>query len=215
MRSRTISFATRRTTSSRIGISSARESASRREVPVEIVVNGAVVATQPLVADGTVRDLTFDVPIESQQLDRRADSSVVAHQSGVCARRRQADPRVAREPAVVPDRGQPVLDPEGAEDPRQRDRRGAPGLRPRASGVSAAPGGSVESGSGTAGKCASHHATAIASVAAAVACAATGWPAPMRRRLKRCPAFAGSARRRRLSAAHARRLRAADSADHQ
>jgi len=38
---------------------------SRREVPVEIVVNGVVVATQPLVADGTVRDLTFDVPLES------------------------------------------------------------------------------------------------------------------------------------------------------
>ena len=37
---------------------------SRREVPVEIVVNGVAVATQPLVADGTVRDLTFDVPIE-------------------------------------------------------------------------------------------------------------------------------------------------------
>ena len=36
----------------------------RREVPVQIVVNGAVVATQPLVADGTIRDLTFDVPIE-------------------------------------------------------------------------------------------------------------------------------------------------------
>jgi hypothetical protein len=37
----------------------------RREVPVEIVVNGAVVATQPLVADGSVRDLTFDVAVES------------------------------------------------------------------------------------------------------------------------------------------------------
>jgi hypothetical protein len=37
---------------------------SRREVPVEVVVNGVAVATQPLVADGTVRDLTFDVPIE-------------------------------------------------------------------------------------------------------------------------------------------------------
>ncbi len=36
----------------------------RREVPVEIVVNGAVVATQPLVADGTIHDLTFDIPIE-------------------------------------------------------------------------------------------------------------------------------------------------------
>ena len=31
---------------------------------MEIVVNGAVVATQTLVADGTIRELTFDVPIE-------------------------------------------------------------------------------------------------------------------------------------------------------
>ncbi len=38
---------------------------TRREVPVEIVVNGKVVATQPLLADGTVRDMTFDVPLEA------------------------------------------------------------------------------------------------------------------------------------------------------
>ena len=43
----------------------ARALASRREVPVEIVVNGAVVATQPLVADGTSTISTFDVPSES------------------------------------------------------------------------------------------------------------------------------------------------------
>lgn len=36
----------------------------RPEVPVEIVVDGAVVATQPLLAGGTIRDLTFDIPIE-------------------------------------------------------------------------------------------------------------------------------------------------------
>jgi hypothetical protein len=40
----------------RIGVS--------REVPVEIVVNGVVVATQPLVADGTIRTMTFEVPLE-------------------------------------------------------------------------------------------------------------------------------------------------------
>ena len=33
-------------------------------MPVEIVVNGVVVATQPLVADGMVRDVTFDVPLD-------------------------------------------------------------------------------------------------------------------------------------------------------
>lgn len=37
---------------------------SSREVPVEIVVNGESVAVQKLVADGGVRALTFDVPIQ-------------------------------------------------------------------------------------------------------------------------------------------------------
>ncbi len=37
---------------------------STREVPVEIVVNGEAVASQKLVADGSVRTLTFEVPIE-------------------------------------------------------------------------------------------------------------------------------------------------------
>ncbi len=35
-----------------------------REVPVEIVVNGAAVARQNLVADGTMRTLTFDIAVE-------------------------------------------------------------------------------------------------------------------------------------------------------
>ena len=34
-----------------------------REVPVEVVVNGLPVATQRLLADGTLRDLAFDVPM--------------------------------------------------------------------------------------------------------------------------------------------------------
>jgi hypothetical protein len=35
-----------------------------REVPVEIVVNGVVVATQKLLADGTIRTLTFDIALD-------------------------------------------------------------------------------------------------------------------------------------------------------
>ncbi len=35
-----------------------------REVPVEIVVNGRVAATRWITADGTMRDVTVDVPIE-------------------------------------------------------------------------------------------------------------------------------------------------------
>jgi hypothetical protein len=38
--------------------------ASTREVPVEVVVNGQVAATKTIVADGTLRDLAFDIPIE-------------------------------------------------------------------------------------------------------------------------------------------------------
>jgi hypothetical protein len=34
-----------------------------REVPVEVVVNGSPVAKQTLLADGTLRDLTFEVPV--------------------------------------------------------------------------------------------------------------------------------------------------------
>ena len=35
-----------------------------REVPIEIVVNGVFVASQPLIADGIVREVAFDIPIE-------------------------------------------------------------------------------------------------------------------------------------------------------
>ncbi|HYR59595.1 MAG TPA: CehA/McbA family metallohydrolase [Chthoniobacteraceae bacterium] len=35
-----------------------------REVPVEVVVNGFLVARKTIVADGTLRDVSFDVPIE-------------------------------------------------------------------------------------------------------------------------------------------------------
>ncbi|MDZ4402107.1 CehA/McbA family metallohydrolase [Prosthecobacter sp.] len=36
---------------------------TKREVPVEVIVNGESVAQQIIVADGTTRDLTFDVPV--------------------------------------------------------------------------------------------------------------------------------------------------------
>jgi hypothetical protein len=36
-----------------------------RDVPVEIVVNGKVVATRNVPADGAIRDLAFDIPIET------------------------------------------------------------------------------------------------------------------------------------------------------
>ena len=35
-----------------------------REVPVEVVVNGVAVASQTLLADGKIRPLTFEVPIQ-------------------------------------------------------------------------------------------------------------------------------------------------------
>ena len=38
--------------------------ANTREVPVELVVNGGVVATRNVPADGQIRDVVFDVPIE-------------------------------------------------------------------------------------------------------------------------------------------------------
>jgi hypothetical protein len=38
--------------------------ASSREVPVEVIVNGVAVARRQIAADGAIRDITFDVPIE-------------------------------------------------------------------------------------------------------------------------------------------------------
>jgi hypothetical protein len=38
--------------------------AATREVPVEVVVNGQVVATKTIVADGRLQDVSFDIPIE-------------------------------------------------------------------------------------------------------------------------------------------------------
>lgn len=35
-----------------------------RKVPVEIIVNGHVVASQEIIADGTIRDLEFDIPFD-------------------------------------------------------------------------------------------------------------------------------------------------------
>ena len=35
-----------------------------REVPVEVIVNGRAVANKTIVADGTLRDVTFDVPLD-------------------------------------------------------------------------------------------------------------------------------------------------------
>ena len=35
-----------------------------REVPVEVIVNGRAVATKTIVADGAMRDVVFDVPLD-------------------------------------------------------------------------------------------------------------------------------------------------------
>ena len=106
-----------------------------REVPVEIVVNGAPVASQKLAADGTIRTLTFDVADRSQQLDRGEDPPLLAHEPGLRARRRQANPRVAAKRRVVPECGESVLDAEGAADSSHGAGGGAQGVRARAAGI--------------------------------------------------------------------------------
>ena len=73
-----------------------------REVPVEVVVNGRPAARRTIAADGTIRDVAFDVPIERSSWVAHAHPAVVAHQPGVRGRRRQANPRVARERGMVP-----------------------------------------------------------------------------------------------------------------
>src|SRR5262249_48794242 len=70
--------------------------------------------------------------------DRRPHSPLVAHESGLRDRGRQTDPRVASERGVVPGRGEPVLDAEGAGDQAGRAERCARGVRSRARGIQAA-----------------------------------------------------------------------------
>ena len=53
----------------------------------------------------------------AEQLGRRARAAVGAHQPGVRRGWRQADARLEAQRAVVPRRGQPVLDAEGGADP--------------------------------------------------------------------------------------------------
>ena len=85
-----------------------------REVPVELIVNGQAVARKTLLADGAMRDISFDVPIEKEQLGGPADFGLFAHQPHLRGRRRKAHPRLARQRRVVPGRRQPVLDAKGA-----------------------------------------------------------------------------------------------------
>ena len=67
----------------RTGISNARASATSREVPVEIIVNGERVAAQNLVADGTGEDADVRRRDRREQLGRGSRAAVVAHESRV------------------------------------------------------------------------------------------------------------------------------------
>ena len=71
----------------RTGISNARGSATAAKCRSRSSSTERSVATQKLVADGTIRTLTFDIAARAQQLDRRAHPAVLAHQSGVRAGR--------------------------------------------------------------------------------------------------------------------------------
>jgi hypothetical protein len=53
-----------------------------REVSVELVMNGKPVAHKNLVADGVVREITFDAPVE---LARRPHPGLLAHQPHLCS----------------------------------------------------------------------------------------------------------------------------------
>ncbi len=122
---------------------------SSREVPVEIVVNGTPVATQKLIADGTMQTLTFEVAIDrSSWIAARILPS--SHTNPVFAIvERQADSGVATQRGMVPQRRQPVLDTEEHAHSGERTGGGEAGVRPRAAGVStAASGEPVTGGSG-------------------------------------------------------------------
>jgi hypothetical protein len=94
-----------------------------REVPVEVIVNGESVAQQRLLADGTLRDISFDVPITRSSwvaLRIRASSHRIP-----CPRRNKPV-RASRRASIVSRRG-PVLVTKrrfiaGAELPAARKR---------------------------------------------------------------------------------------------
>ena len=112
-----------------------------REVPVEVVVNGQPAARRTIVADGTIRDVTFDVPIDR--------SSWVAL---------RILPSSHTNPVFVLVGGKPIRasrasvewclagvdrcwESEGAEDFGEGASGGGARLRTRASGLSPAAGG--------------------------------------------------------------------------
>ena len=109
------------------------------EVRVEVIVNGRPVATRQLVADGTVRDVSFDVAGRSQQLDRPAHPRFRAHQSDLRSRRRASDSRVTPKRGVVPEGRRPVLVAEVTPDRRFRPGGGCGRLRSRPRALSADP----------------------------------------------------------------------------
>ncbi len=86
-----------------------------REVPVEVIVNGERAAVQNLTADGKDPDADLRRSGRAQQLDRRARAAVRPHQSGLRHGWRKTGPRLEAQRRVVPQRGQPVLDAEGAQ----------------------------------------------------------------------------------------------------
>ena len=85
-----------------------------REVAVELIVNGYPVAKQSLVADGALRDLTFEATIAAQQLAGGADPALVTHESHLGAGWGEARARVATERRMVSQGRGSVLVAEGA-----------------------------------------------------------------------------------------------------
>ena len=75
-----------------------------REVEVEAIVNGQVVGTSAIVADGVVRDLCDGGRDRAEQLGGAADPRLRAHQSDLRGGRRASDPRLTPQRGVVPGR---------------------------------------------------------------------------------------------------------------
>ena len=85
------------------------ESVGTRDVTVEAVLNGRPVASQRLTADGSLRDLTFEIPIRAEQLDRSPYPRLGSYQSDLRPCGRPADPRVEEKRRVVLEKCRSVL----------------------------------------------------------------------------------------------------------
>jgi hypothetical protein len=102
-----------------------------REVPLELVVNGKVIAQKKILADGNIRNVSFDLPIAQSSWVTMRKFAGGAYESHICRRGQEANLCVRCERPMGPGCSSSVVDTEGAAHLPGRDRGGTCGVRSR------------------------------------------------------------------------------------